>query len=688
MGSVTIDESPAGSRTSEPPSARTVDRRRAAMLAACLVPIVVAVVRALRQDWIPVGDDGLLAVRVADVGTPDHPWLGSWTSASLSLGIDVNNPAATYQYLLAPFERLFGPIDGIAIGVATINAGCVVGISVAARRIGGWAMERWMLVGAAVLSWSMGSELLYDIWQPHAMLFPVLLALVLCSGLASGVMWCLPCVAAVTSVIVQTHLGHAMVLLLVVVAALVMAGSHHRPGLPDALRHGVRSSVARWTLAVTVIVWAPAVIEQLTAPGRGNLSRLTAASTSDALALGVVDATRIVGGVVALPPWIARTGFADTIRSTPVTTGADGPAIDIAGLPSAPVAAFGLLAVLALLGASARWTRGAPRAAAALAIVTVVGAVVSLSQVVIGPVGFAAHHARWTFAVGAYVLAVLGWCASDVARRRRPAADRVATAVALTIAIVVSIANLPSFAHAQGPVADRWAMPALRRTFDDMTALRDGTAPFAGPILYDTDRFRPFEPYSGAVMLRLRQLGIDFRVENEGWVRQLGERRRADGTETWRLVQLQTTDAVALEPDACVISATSALTPSAEAGAAAAADRLAAALSEGALVVDPARIDDDLGRRLSEALGGDVGAARRLVTDGWLRGWFGDGTAVVIDPLTPEEVDADLALVHEWVESSVALVVEPIEGTVDGTVDGAVSDGVAAAPTDPRCPTS
>src|SRR3954454_1290958 len=96
---------------------------RWAARAAVVLPIVVAVVRALAHDWFPIGDAALLAIRAYDVGTPDHPLLGSWTSASFALGINVNNPGPLYPDVLAPFMWTFGRMFGIgvatAIGVGT-----------------------------------------------------------------------------------------------------------------------------------------------------------------------------------------------------------------------------------------------------------------------------------------------------------------------------------------------------------------------------------------------------------------------------------------------------------------------------------------------------------------------------------------------------------------------------------------
>ena len=96
-------------------------RVRVGLTILAIAPIVVAVLRAVTGDWYPVGDDGLLALRVDDVASSHHPWLGSWTSASLTLGEDVNNPGAWYAYLAAPPVAILGPATGTAVAVGLLN---------------------------------------------------------------------------------------------------------------------------------------------------------------------------------------------------------------------------------------------------------------------------------------------------------------------------------------------------------------------------------------------------------------------------------------------------------------------------------------------------------------------------------------------------------------------------------------
>ena len=195
---------------------------RAVLVAVVLLPIVVAVVRALVNDWFPIGDSALLYVRARDVATAHHPLLGSWTSASLSVGEQMNNPGPLYDDLLAPIARTLPFSSAAAIAVGAVNAACVLGISGVSRAVGGWAMQRWMLVACAAMSWVLGSELLIDIWQAHALLLPFLLYLVLMIGLACGEARWIPFAAGVASVLVQTHISYVFVLTAATVAALAV----------------------------------------------------------------------------------------------------------------------------------------------------------------------------------------------------------------------------------------------------------------------------------------------------------------------------------------------------------------------------------------------------------------------------------------------------------------------------------
>ena len=99
------------------PAARREQFWRIGMIAMIILPILVAVVRALRRHWFPIGDNALLYIRVRDTFTAHHPLLGSWTSASLIVGEDMNNPGPLHDDLLSPFAHLLSPGPATAIGL-------------------------------------------------------------------------------------------------------------------------------------------------------------------------------------------------------------------------------------------------------------------------------------------------------------------------------------------------------------------------------------------------------------------------------------------------------------------------------------------------------------------------------------------------------------------------------------------
>jgi hypothetical protein len=168
---------PSATPPARPPSPGT--RRLAwACVALALLPIVVAAIRAIAGDWVAVGDNAYFAIRARDVLTDHHPLLGTWTSASLTIGLDVNNPGPLLFDALALPVKLGGDA-GLAIGVALINVASVVGMAVAARRQAGVRGVVAAMAAATALGWAIGSELLVDPWQPHSLLLPVLCYLVL-----------------------------------------------------------------------------------------------------------------------------------------------------------------------------------------------------------------------------------------------------------------------------------------------------------------------------------------------------------------------------------------------------------------------------------------------------------------------------------------------------------------------------
>ncbi|MBI4884575.1 MAG: hypothetical protein HY826_11045 [Actinobacteria bacterium] len=627
---------------------------RRSLLVIAVLPIVLAIVRALRNDWFPIGDNALLYLRAADVFTAHHPLLGSWTSASLSVGEHMNNPGPIYSDLIAPFSKVFSPGAGAAIGVGLVNILAVLGISAAARRVGGWALERWMLLAAVALCWSMGSELLIDIWQAHAMMLPFLLTLVLLLGVSNGQSNCVPWAIGLVSLLVQTHISHAYILaVLCPVAAFgYVSARRARPHLP--WRQAITSTNARKLYLLFAVLWGQSLYEQFLGSGKGNLGRLLGNAGGGSLHVGAESALGITANLFMLPTWWSRFGFSSAAPSTPVTGPLDHPTLKFTSLPNV-VLAFGLLAALiVVLGSlyvfSRRRYRPVHANACLIALVAVAGSFLAVSQLTVGRVGFSSHHVRFLWPMAAFVHAVLAWVVVDMFGSRWRATRFVGWAVT-SATVAFAVATAPYYAQPVGPVAFYSSMPTLRRVFPALEALRT-----VQPILFDVSNLRAFEPYSATVMMELRELGIEFRVTDEGMVRQLGESRRADGSERARIFQLQGPPAVLYAGPACLVVMASDLAPAAEADARGVADELAIELADSTIVVNASvvnEVDPEIAAILAAAITGDVVAARTLVYERYLSQWYDTGKVTSGRDLTDS-----INLVNHYLGSVYALYSE------------------------------
>jgi hypothetical protein len=243
-------------------------------------------------------------------------------------------------------------------------------------------------------------------------------------------------------------------------------------------------------------------------------------------------------------------------------------------------------------------------------------AVVGLSAQAVTRTGLGSHQVRWLFALSIIVHVSIVWGATEWAVRRWPASQLLGRWFDVGVGVVLTaltLANLPFYAHDLGPTADREAQATLARTFTDIDRFDPG-----GPVVYDIDNLIPFEPYSTAVMMRLRERGIEFRFSDEPMLRQMGEHRRQDGSEVTHVRQFERADALLYDGDGCIVSLRSGVSPADEETAdsliAAAADDLAS----GSVTVDVDGLPDNVAAFVQSATGGNAGDAFRIVVSGLL----------------------------------------------------------------------
>ena len=249
---------------------RRIDAFVAVAIALAVLPIIVAVVRAIADGWIPLGDQALLQIRAHDVLTSHHPLLGTASSAALNRSdvVPLNHPGPLMFDVLALPVRVFGGA-GVAIGVGLINmAATATGVVFAWRRAGR-AGAALAALACAGLGWAAGSESLYDPYNPTAAMLPCLACLFLAWCAvdldSTALLWLI----GVSSFAVQLNNSYLLFLtpLVVVVCAVYVARSWSGD-------RGKLRAVGLRGVVVFVVLWSQPLLEQLLHGGDGNLARM------------------------------------------------------------------------------------------------------------------------------------------------------------------------------------------------------------------------------------------------------------------------------------------------------------------------------------------------------------------------------------------------------------------------------
>jgi hypothetical protein len=621
---------------------------------AAIVPIVVATVRAIAGGWLAVGDHAYFALRAGDVATEHHPWLGTWTSASLSVGTHINNPGPLYFDALAIPVKLGGDA-GLAVGVALINISAVLGIAVVARRVAGPRAVVVAMAAAAGLGWAMGSELLFDPWQPNSLLLPVLCFVMMVWALTCGDLAVLPWAVGLGSFIVQTHIGYVLLVPAlgawgVGVMGVRLWSARRRSGeewarWPGRLR---RSLVA--TAVVGVVCWWQSLWEQLVVGGfGGNLRRLadSAGAGASEESVGLDLAPRIVAARMALPPWWGRPSMSEAATRAETWPS---PGASLVGL--AVVA--GVL-VTAVMVARRREDRpGTMAAGTALVILGI--AVVAATTMPIGVVGLSPHHMLWLWPLAVFVTFGLALAVIRSTGGGPPA--QVGLAAVAALAVALAVLNLPTMSAGSGPSADAEAIATVRELRPQLESLRSEPG-----VLVDLQGIRFAEPFSAPFMLQLARLGVPWFIEDETTVHQVGEGRRYEGGASVRLVLREGDSARQVSPGVRRVAFVDGLTDGEAAELEATKEELRPFIESGGLVLDDSaerglRADERLAAALSPERrrdADDLFASRALmpvVRSDWL---------TVPEPWA-ERLDRYAALQHRADYLTVAVFAEPLEG--------------------------
>jgi hypothetical protein len=631
----------AASGDGSPAAERAANWMALVCLLAAILPIVVATIRAVAGHWVAVGDNAFFELRAADVFTEHNPLLGTWTSASLTVGIDINNPGPLlYDALAIPVK--IGGGAGLAIGVALINIVAIGGSALVARRLAGPRAVVAAMAAAAGLGWAMGSELLFEPWQPHSLLFPFLCFLMMVWALACGDLAMLPWAVGVASFILQTHIGYALLIPALGAWAAGAAGARlwrarrrDVSAWPQRRRHAWRQLVM--ACLVGVACWSQSLYEQFFVDGPGgNLGRLATSFGKSGDKVGLGDAPRFVAEIAALPPWWGR------------------PSVSRAFLPGVPLPSFGasiaaLAIVAALLVVAMLIGRriGDPPAvvAAETGLVALVVAIAAATTIPIGYLGLAAHHLRWLWPVAVFVTFAI--VCPLVTAPGRPRAHRLGLPVLTAATVVFALLNLPTMSAGVGPTADAEAIPTIRELVPQLESLRGERG-----VLIDLRGQRFAEPFTVPVMVELQRLGIPWYADDAVLLRQVGSTRAYRGGASVRLFVREGDRARETPPGARRVAFVDALTDPEADELSALKDELTPVINEGALAVKGPHTLSDAQLRDADYLFKSGALVGLLARD-----------LVEVPARWSEALRRYADLEHQSDRLTVAVFAEPLEGT-------------------------
>ncbi len=494
--------------------------------------IALSTLRGLRRGYETIGDNALLELRGFDVLRSNHPWLGTWTSASLSSGVDMNNPGPLLFDVMALPIRLFGGPAGVAVGIATLNIVVVWLVGWVTYRVGGATASLTALAVTAGLVWTLGSELVYDPWQPNVLILTFWLVMCLVWATAADDVALFPLLFGFATFALQTHLVFAYLIPVLLVFAVACALVRRWRRGPERFADLRRPTYI--SLIVLAVLWAQPLWEQFFGDGQGNLSRLLqtatggGASGAETTTTGVALAVRQMGAVLALPPFWGRGGFNTSIPGSTWIDTPEGQVLSAPGLRGLGAAVIGLVILAGLIGLG--WW--AVRRSAETYLVPgfwtlAVAMTTGLITLVITPIdilGLSPHKARWLWVFGAFAtyMLVMAVLASLHERHRQWALGAVGL-----VATAALVATIPTYYNPSGPVYFNAAAPAiadLRSQIDEYFSANPD-APRA--VLFDAEGMGFAEPYTSPVMAQLAASGVDLFVEDSSLVRQIGNGRLA-----------------------------------------------------------------------------------------------------------------------------------------------------------------
>ena len=323
---------------------------------------------------------------------------------------------------------------GVAVGIATLNIVVVWLVGWVTHRVGGATASLTALAVTAGLVWTLGSELVYDPWQPNVLILTFWLVMCLVWATAADHVGMFPLLFGFATFALQTHLVFSYLVPVLLVFAVTCALARRWRRGPQ--RFADLRAPTRNSLIVLAVLWFQPLWEQFFGDGQGNMSRLLqtavggGSSGSETTTTGLALAVRQMGAVLALPPFWGRGGFNTSIPGSTWIDTPEGRVLSAPGLRTLGPTVIGLVVVIALI-ALAWWTvRRSDEQYLVPAFWTLAVALTTgFVTLVITPIdilGLSPHKARWLWVFGAFTtyLLVMAVLTTLTAQHRRRGARR------------------------------------------------------------------------------------------------------------------------------------------------------------------------------------------------------------------------------------------------------------------------
>lgn len=255
-----------------------------------LLPIVLLVavsIAVVGRVWTSTGDWAIAEVVTGDVFSAQPPLLGAYSRFGW------NHPGPVLWWMLAPLYEASGRQGwSLLVGVGLWNA-CFVAVAMGFARYVSRTFVAVVAVATLVMVLVVDVNRLVEPWNPLTAITPFFALLVLGTPCLAGNRRAAAVVVGLSSVVVQMHVGYALVVLPVAAVAVW-----------TLVRPPRRRSLLVAVAAVLTVLWSPVLVDLVW--GEGNLLRIVESLSAggDPVGLGValqIAADALALGLVTVP---------------------------------------------------------------------------------------------------------------------------------------------------------------------------------------------------------------------------------------------------------------------------------------------------------------------------------------------------------------------------------------------------